>query len=99
MVFRGKVRGGVSLRSCRMVFRGKVRGGVADVAFGRVRLPVIAEVTAELACRSRRCVARSRTPRVPVGTAGAANPGRASSGGRDPIRPNGHHIGALATGY
>jgi hypothetical protein len=83
-----------------MVFRDKVRGVGTDAAFGRVRLLlVIADVTAELACRSRRCVARSQTPRVPVGAAGAANPGRASSGGRDPIRPNGHHIGALATGY
>ena len=77
------------------------RRGKTDAAFGRVRLlPVIAHGDSRARLPEPEiCGEVTGAPRVPVGAAGTANPGRASSGGRDPIRPNGDQIGAFATGY
>jgi hypothetical protein len=58
-----------------MVFRDRVRGaGKQTLPSGECACRWSQTVTAELACRSRRCVARSQASRVPVGAAGAANP-------------------------
>jgi hypothetical protein len=52
------------------------RRGKTDAPFGRVRLlPVITHGDSRARpLESRRCVARLQAPRVPVGTAAAANP-------------------------
>lgn len=83
-----------------MVFRGKVRGGIADAAFGRVRLlPVIAH--GDSRTRPPEPEMRGQSTHLESQWAPLAPPipTRARRRGRDPIRPNGQHIDASATGY
>jgi hypothetical protein len=80
--------------------RQDARRGKTDAAFGRVRLlPVIPDGDSQARVPQPNLCGEVMGISSPMGAAGAANPGRASSGGRDPIRPNGHHVGAFAIGY